>query len=63
MNEVYEFVRSIAKQKKQVYFVCPVIEESEEEDLKAAETTFKELKENIFREFTIGLIHGRLDSK
>jgi len=63
LDEVYEFVRGVAKQQKQVYFVCPVIEESQEEDLEAAETIYKELKENIYKEFNIGLIHGRLDSK
>ncbi|MDD5618807.1 MAG: ATP-dependent DNA helicase RecG, partial [Candidatus Omnitrophica bacterium] len=63
LDEVYEFVRNILKQKKQVYFVCPVIEESCEEDLRAAQTTAKEFKEKIFKEFNIGLIHGQMDSK
>lgn len=63
INEVYEFARKIARQRKQVYFICPVIEESQDEDLKAAQTTYKEFKENIFKEFRIGLIHGQMDSK
>ncbi|MDD5292376.1 MAG: helicase-related protein, partial [Candidatus Omnitrophica bacterium] len=63
MDEVYEFVKKIARHKKQTYFICPIIEESQEDDLKAAQTIYKEFKESVFKEFKIGLIHGQLDSK
>jgi ATP-dependent DNA helicase RecG len=63
LDEVYQFVRNIVKRRQQVYFICPVIEESEEEDLKAAQTTYREFKEDIFKEFKVGLIHGQMDSK
>ena len=62
LNEVYEFVRDIVMQKRQAYFVCPVIEDSQEQDLKAAETIFEEFKSEIFKDFRIGLVHGRLDT-
>ena len=62
LNEVYKFVRDIVMQKRQVYFVCPVIEDSQEQDLKAAETIFEEFKSEIFKDFRIGLVHGRLDT-
>jgi ATP-dependent DNA helicase RecG len=48
---------------RQLYVVCPLVEESEDKDTKAAEQTFKELKEGIFRGFEVGLLHGRLDDK
>ena len=63
LSEVYEFVRNMVTQKRQAYFVCPVIEESEEQDLKAAETIFEEFKNDIFKDFNVGLIHGRLDAE
>lgn len=62
LNEVYEFVRSIVRQKKQAYFVCPVIEESIDQDLKAAKTLFDEFKNDIFKDFKIGIVHGQMDT-
>lgn len=63
LNEIYEFVRNIVKQNRQAYFVCPIIEESREEDIKAAETIFKEFKKEVFKELKIGLVHGQMDTK
>jgi ATP-dependent DNA helicase RecG len=62
LKEVYQFVNNIVKQKQQAYFVCPVIVESEEEDLKAAETIFSQFKDDVFKDFKVGLIHGRMKS-
>ena len=62
MEEVYRFIRSIVQKNEQVYFVCPVIEESEEDDLKAAKTLFKEFKEDILKDLRIGLVHGQMDT-
>ncbi|MFC1709160.1 ATP-dependent DNA helicase RecG [Candidatus Omnitrophota bacterium] len=63
IGEVHEFVRNIVIQKRQVYFVCPIIEESEVMDLKAAQTTFEEFRTKIFKDYNIGLIHGQMDTQ
>lgn len=63
LDEVYDFVRNIVGQKQQVYFVCPVIEESLEQDLKAAEAMFEDFKDGVFKDFKIGLVHGQMDSR
>ena len=43
----------------QVYWVCPLIEESETLQLETAEQTFRDLS-NYFVKHKVGLIHGRL---
>jgi len=60
--EVWEFVRKQVAVGHQAYVVYPVIEESEERELKAAQQMFRKLREKIFPEFRIGLLHGRLDA-
>ena len=57
---VYNFVRSKVKEGRQAYFVYPIIEESEETDLKAASEIFRLFKNDVFKEFHVALIHGRL---
>jgi ATP-dependent DNA helicase RecG len=61
-GEVWEFVRKQVAAKHQAYVVYPVIEESEEGELKAAIKMYRELSNRIFPELRVGLLHGRLDS-
>jgi ATP-dependent DNA helicase RecG len=60
-NKVYEFIRTKIKEKRQIYIVCPLIEESEKLDLKAAKKTYEEITQ-IFSSSRVGLVHGRLKS-
>jgi ATP-dependent DNA helicase RecG len=56
---IYEFIRGECAAGRQVYVLYPVIEESEKVDLKAA-TTMAERLAKVFKEFRVGLVHGRL---
>ncbi len=50
----------------QVFIICPLIEESEIETMKsvkAAAKEFERLKNEVFPEFKLGLLHGKLKSK
>jgi ATP-dependent DNA helicase RecG len=60
-GEVWEFVRQQVKAGHQVYVVYPVIEESEEHELKAALKMYKELSNRMFPDLRVGLLHGRLE--
>ena len=57
---VFQFVRDEIRKGGQVYFVYPLIEESEKLDLKAATVHFEELQSSTFPDLRLGLIHGRL---
>ena len=60
--EVWDFVRKQIAAGHQAYVVYPVIEESEERELKAAEQMHRQLREKIFPNLHVGLLHGRLDA-
>ncbi len=57
--EVIERVRAACQEGRQAYWVCTLIEESEELTCQAAETTFEELS-SALGELRVGLIHGRM---
>ncbi|HWR80053.1 MAG TPA: ATP-dependent DNA helicase RecG [Pseudomonas sp.] len=57
--EVVERVRAACREGRQVYWVCTLIEESEELTCQAAETSFSELSAAL-PEVRVGLIHGRM---
>ena len=59
----YEFIRNEIKNGRQVFVIFPLIEESKVlTEVKAATVEHKKLSE-IFPEFNIGLLHGKLKSK
>jgi ATP-dependent DNA helicase RecG len=60
-DKVWDFVRKQVAALHQAYVVYPVIEENEENELKAAIKMYKELSGRIFPELRVGLLHGRLD--
>ena len=62
-EQAYEIVRREVKQQHQAYIVYPLIEESESLDLGAAVAMAQHLQHDIFPEFRVGLLHGRLPVK
>jgi ATP-dependent DNA helicase RecG len=61
LGEVLRFVRQGILEKRQAYWVCPLIEENEELDLTAAEARFESLKKSLG--VRLALLHGRLSIK
>lgn len=57
--DIYNFARKEINKGRQVYIIYPLIEESEKMDLKSAEENYKLLKETVFRDYNVGMIHGR----
>lgn len=62
-SKALEFIRERLKARKQAYFVYPRITAVEQDsDVKAATDEWKNLSENVFAEFTVELLHGRMPS-
>ncbi len=58
----FEFIRQKVGRGEQAYIVYPLIEESEKLDLRPAVRMYEHLSRNVFPEFRVGLLHGRLRS-
>lgn len=61
-DSVYRGIRSLVAQGKQVYFLCPLVEESEKPQAKAATETAEILSQQVFPDLRVGLIHGQMPS-
>ncbi len=59
-SRAYEFVRQKVKQGAQAYIVCPLVEESEKQDLQAVVSLFEELSQKYYPDIKVGLLHGRM---
>ena len=58
LKKIPEVVQKLKWWPNQVYWVCPLVEESEKSDLMAVKARFDELKQ-VFP-FQVGLIHGKM---
>ncbi|MFH0913558.1 MAG: ATP-dependent DNA helicase RecG [Candidatus Omnitrophota bacterium] len=58
--QAYNIARGQIKQGNQVFIIYPVIEESYALDIAGAKKMYEEFKKGEFKEFRLGLIHGRL---
>jgi ATP-dependent DNA helicase RecG len=61
-DEVHAFVRGELDAGRQAYVIYPLVEESSKVDLKAATAMADTLAADVFPEFRVGLLHGRLKS-
>ena len=59
-SQAYEIAKAQLRQGSQAYIVYPAIEESYVLDILGAKKMYNELKSGEFKEFKLGLIHGRL---
>lgn len=62
-NRIYNSLISEIKNGRQAYVVCPLVEESEKLQIESAVETEKNLKEKYFKNFRVGLLHGKMTSK
>lgn len=60
LPEAYEFIRKHIIAGEQAFVVYPLVEESETLDLKAAVSSARDLQKQVFPEFRVGLLHGRM---
>jgi ATP-dependent DNA helicase RecG len=58
-KDLYPYIKKQIQNGRQAYIVYPLIEESETLDLKNATEEFEKLKQ-VFAEFNVGLLHGRM---
>ncbi|MGE5245459.1 MAG: ATP-dependent DNA helicase RecG [Betaproteobacteria bacterium] len=61
-DDVHAFVRQELVTGRQAYVIYPLVEESSKIDLKAATEMADTLAADVFPEFRVGLLHGRLKS-
>lgn len=60
---VYNYIKKFIAEGRQAYIVCPLVDENEALGIKSASEYFKELSENQFKNYTVGLLHGKMKPK
>jgi ATP-dependent DNA helicase RecG len=61
-GEAFEFLRRRLREGRQAFVVCPLVNESEKIEGKAAEVEAERLRAGELRDFRVGLLHGQMHS-
>ncbi len=62
-ERAYRFIRNQIQEGRQAFVLCPLIEESEAIDAKAAVEEYERLRTEVYPDLRVGLIHGKLRPK
>lgn len=57
---IYNFLKKNSDEKRQSYIICPMIEENEKMELKAVLSYTEKLKNEIFLNYSVECIHGKM---
>ncbi len=58
--KIYSFIRTEVEQGHKVFMIYPLVEESLRVQMKAATKAFKELRDEIFSDLGVGMVHGQM---
>ena len=62
-KRVFSYIKKHLDEGRQGYIVCPMVEENEEIALKSAEQYFADIKDGEFKNYRVGLLHGKMKPK
>jgi ATP-dependent DNA helicase RecG len=61
-ESAYNFIRKEIATGHQAFIICPLIEESESVQARAAVAEYEHLANDVFKELKLGLLHGKMSS-
>ncbi len=59
-ERAYQFVRAQVEKGHQAFIICPLIEETDKMEAKAATEEYERLQEEVFPDLRLALLHGRM---
>lgn len=62
-RRIYNYIKKFLDEGRQAYIVCPLVEENETLDITSAQEYYEKLKDGDFKEYSVGLLHGKMKPK
>ncbi len=62
-EDAYDLIRQQIRMGRQAYIVCPLVDESDKIQVKAASAEAERLRNEVFPDLRVGLLHGQMKSE
>ncbi len=62
-ERVYNYIKKHLDEGRQGYIICPLVEENENLDILSAEQLYAKIKDSTFKDYSVGLLHGKMTAK
>ncbi|OGF23280.1 ATP-dependent DNA helicase RecG [Candidatus Falkowbacteria bacterium RBG_13_39_14] len=62
-GKAYDFIKKQIEQGRQSFVICPLIDPSDKMGFKSVTEEYKKLDKEIFKDISIGMLHGKMKSK
>lgn len=62
-ERIYKYIKKFIDEGRQGYIVCPLVTENEMLDITPATEYFEQLKNGAFKDYKLGLLHGKMSPK
>jgi ATP-dependent DNA helicase RecG len=62
-GSAYNFIRQQVKNGRQAFIICPLVEESDAIQAKAAVVEYEQISQEVFPDLRLGLLHGRMSAE
>jgi len=62
-ERLYKFVRKLVGEGRQVYIICPMVEENEDDEVKSVIEHHSTLSKKVFPDLNVELVHGKMPTK
>ncbi len=62
-GDAERFLRGQVEEGRQAFVICPLVEESETLDVKSATAEYERLRQQVYPDLRLELLHGRMSSK
>lgn len=59
-QRIYNYIKKFLNEGRQGYIVCPLVEENEQSEITSAAEYYEKLKNNEFKDYSLGLLHGKM---
>ena len=59
-GRIYKYIKKFLDEGRQGYIVCPLVEENETVDITPATEYYKQLTDGEFKNYSVGLLHGKM---
>lgn len=62
-DKINAFLKSQINEGRQIYVVCPLVEENEDLDLNSVNELFERYKNDVFKDYSVEFLHGKMKNK